>query len=220
MKKLVKRFIIIPILLFCICGYAQNDQVVIIGLKNNQFPFIGYCYNKQWNVTIMNSLFIRELDAQYIRFSGGYTNQLNEDKTSFTIQPYFGLNYGFAYYDIGLQLKVQRLWFSKLETSAEFIPFYDTSQGFHLGYLGSIGYKLNKNVSTIVKLSNYPEFRIPANRISLGFMFDSYPLVIKPELSVPIKGDLRTSHILISFLYVFTIRGNSIHPRTHRHIYF
>jgi len=157
----------------------------------------------------MNSLFFRELNAQYIRLYGGYTYQFKKIKTELDIFPYLGTNYGGAYYDFGLDLKADKYWSSKFETSAGLIPTYDSDKGFYLCYSGTVSYWFLNDASANIKISDYPEFRIPENRISLSLLFDVYELAVRPVISIPINGDIRTGRVLVSFIYSFPIAGKN-----------
>lgn len=204
-----KWFIIISFMIIYIPCKSQTDHFVSLGVNNNQFPFIGYNYNNKWNIYLMNSLFIREFKAQYIRLLVGYEHKFVPTNTELNILPYLGINYQGAYYDIGLRMKLNKLWTTKIETSGEIIPRYDSDYGFHFCYVTSINYLLINNMYANAKITNYPEFRKPEKRISLGFIFKVYPLLVKPEISIPIKGDIRTSRVLISFAYRINRIGNN-----------
>ena len=191
-------------ILLAFAASAQTDKAIVAGIKNNQFVVASYAFNSNWSVTVENSFFIRELDAQYCRVSCAYNLKLDKIDTNLSLLPYIGTNYAGAYYDMGLSLRLNKLWFEKLETLAGFAVLYDSSHGFNTTYTASVGYKLNSTIMPVLKLTNYPEFRIPEERIVAGILFNVYPLVVKPELSIPVNGDIRTSRVLVSFLYNFT----------------
>lgn len=203
MNRCRKWFIIISFIICYTQVKSQTDHFVSIGITNNQFPFIGYNYNNKWNIYLMNSMFIREFEAQYIRLLIGYEHRFETSSTELNILPYWGINYMGAYYDMGLRMKLNKLWTSGVETSGEIIPRYDSDFGFHFCYVASINYLLINNMYANAKITNYPEFRKPEKRISLGFIFKVYPLLVKPEISIPMQGDIRTSRVLMSFVYYF-----------------
>lgn len=181
---------------------AQTEQALVAGVKNNQFPFLAYAFNSTFNVGLMNSLFIREPVAQYARLFGGYNLKINEIKSNLSILPYVGINYGAAYFDAGTGIKFDKLWFQAIETTAQLTPFYDSSIGFYCSYTAVLGYRLN-NIVLTAKITDYPEFRQPEDRVVFATMFSVSSLVVKPELSIPLHGDIRTSRFQLSFLYNF-----------------
>lgn len=220
MNRYSKWFVIISFIICYIPGKSQTDHFVSVGVTKNQFPFIGYNYNNKWNIYLMNSLFIREFEAQYIRLLGGYEHKFDRTNTDLYIFPYFGINYHGKYYDLGLRMKLNKFWTSNIETSSEIIPIYDSDISFHFCYSLSANYSLNNEIYANLKFSNYPEFRKPENRISLGLLFNVNSLLVKPEISIPIKGDVRTSRFLMSFAYCFNASNNNTKKRNQVNLFF
>ena len=201
----MKKYSVIYIfsVLSVVIAKSQTEQGLVVGVKNNQFPVLAYAFNNTFNVGLMNSLFIREPVAQYARLFGGYNIRINKIDTNLSILPYAGINYGAAYFDVGTGIKIDKLWFQTIVTTAQFTPFYDSSIGFYSSYTAILGYQLN-NILLTAKLTDYPEFRQPEDRIVFATMFSVSSLVVKPELSIPLHGDIRTSRFQLSFLYNFT----------------
>lgn len=209
MNGIRKWFIIISFMICYTQAKSQTDHFFSLGVNNNQFSFIGYNYNNKWNIYLMNSLFVREFEAQYIRLLVGFEHRFETSNTELNILPYLGINYMWAYYDMGLRMKLNKLWTTRIQTSGEIIPRYDSNYGFHLCYVAYVNYLLINDIYTHIKITNYPEFRKPEKRISLGLIFNVFPLLVKPEISIPIKGDFRTSRVLMSFTYRINRIGNN-----------
>jgi len=220
MNRRLKWLLIISFIICYIPSKSQTDHFVSLGVTNNQFPFIGYNYNNKWDIYLMNSLFIREFEAQYIRLLVGYEQKFDRTKTDLFILPYFGINYQGKYYDIGLRIKLNKFWISNIETTSEIIPIYDSDRGFHFCYSESGYYLLNNEIFANFKITNYPEFRKPENRILLGLLFIVNSLIVKQEISIPIKGDIRTSRFLMSFAYCFTTLNNNSKKRNLINLFF
>lgn len=200
MKKLICIGLFSFTTLFLI---AQTDRALVAGVKNNQFLLINYAFDNSVNIGFMNSLFIREPSAQYIRFLGSYNLGINKINANLSMLPYFGWNYGGVYFDMGMGFRFEKFWIDKFETSFQLTPFYDSSTGFYCSYSTKIGYKLDNDITISTRITDYPEFRLPENRITFAISFNVSSLVVKPELSLPFKGDIRTSRFQLSFLYNF-----------------
>lgn len=198
----MKRFFLIGLIsTINIFIFAQSNNSLVVGIKNNQFPLINYSFKDTWNIGLMSSFFIREASSQYVKAFGGYNLFLQKIKTNFTLLPYVGVNYGGAFFDTGLGIRLNKFWFNDIETTIQTTPYYDSSYGFHCSYSAILGYKLNNNIQLTMKITDYPEFRIVENRMTFAVFINMLSLVVKPELSVPINSDIRTSRLQLSFLY-------------------
>lgn len=169
--------------------------------------YLAYNLNPTWSVSAQNTLFIREFESHYVRLNVNYYQFIEELKVKTNISPYYGVNYYGLYYDSGIKLGVEKYLKSNF-INAQLIPYYDSSIGWNLGYLFKYKQYLYKDISANIQYSNYPEFRIPEKRITLGLSLGSANIIVSPQLSIPINGDLRTSRILFSFSYFLALKKN------------
>lgn len=194
MKKVVVIF-------FIVFGFFKTfSQDVEIGIRQNQYFKVELFLKKGIHVNFENSLFLANLNEQFLRGEIGYTHRFNN--WSLNASGFIGSSYKGDFQNLGMRLGslIEKEYFS---FNIAFQPFYDTGYGYTSCYGINVGILLKENIRIEGVVANIPENRIPEKRFRLGVLFEVEELWVKPEISLPQTGDLNTSRILISFGYDF-----------------
>ncbi len=194
----MKRYFIVLVLL--IISISANSQP-IIGLRDNQYAQIGYELNKSAFILLEESIYSEHFSNQKIRFIIGFQSQMG--KLDINLAPYISSLWGGGYYDCGCFLNGR---LSLLNTFAlEFIlnPHFDS----HLKYMTcmSLGLKsgITKTISIFLRYNTIPEYRMNERRLRCGFEFTIDNLWVKPEISLPLEGQIKSCRVYCSFVYRF-----------------
>lgn len=198
------------IVIYCCCVsiwgiYAQIDQSIYLGLENNRYAFLGYQRNG-WSAELKNSIFIRNVNEQYIRATGGKFVSLGVIGTG-RLTAFAGTNYGGRFFDLGIKARIRKNIVDRLDIQAEVMPLYDSELKYNTCYSARADIRIFKEVSLTVDCTNIPEYRLVENRIVPGLIFNVGNLYIKPEISIPLDDNVQFTRVLVSFRYDFMLKS-------------
>ncbi len=199
----MKNLLIFLLSFICIVINAQKNNSIAVGTRNNLFIYGTYYLNEHFLFSYTNTVYSRKINAQYFRIEAGYNFSTILNNFKMSIYPYYGRNYGGAYFDTGILINVV-ISKGKFKTKLEALPFYDNLLGNYLTASGMLSYSFAKKVSPFVQISSIPEYRRPENRIAFGVLFKEENIWIRPEISTPITStNIVLSRFLLSFEYQF-----------------
>lgn len=188
-----------------LCLHAQAEQSVYLGLENNRYIFLGYQRNG-WSAELKNSVFIRNVDEQYIRATGGKFVSLGVIGTG-QLNAFVGANYGARFFDLGIKAQIRKNIIDRLDFQVGVMPLYDSELKYNTCYSGRVDLRIFKEVSLTVDCTNIPEYRAVENRIVPGLIFNVGNLYVKPEISIPLDDNIQFSRVLVSFRYDFMLKS-------------
>lgn len=188
-----------------ICAFAQNTHY-FLGVQNSKYAFAGIENPNRFGFSIKNSLFVEDLEYQYVRAAIFYNFQLPFNIGGrYTL--YSGIRYNRDFYDFGGNLHLKWNVFDKLlQIESSFLSYYDSDLGRKICYLVGIQTMFLKEIGVFAGFKNIPEYRDSEQRIYGGLVFDVPRILVKPEISIPINNEWETTtRISISFTYRNTI---------------
>ncbi len=181
--------------------WGNTDFSYILGLRNTHYAFVGVEYADKLGFVVMNSVASQGLEKQYVRGGPFYEWTLPfEIRGAYGI--YAGMRYDRVFYDYGASINARwnalhryLLFYGALQ------PFYDSDLGDHLGYEFAVECFFTNEVGVFWEIKNMPEFRDVERRTSIGLLFDTGSLYLKPELSMPINNDTHLIRLNVFFVY-------------------
>ncbi len=206
----MKRGILLLIIsvVTCTAGWAQTGTIsnksIYVGLRNNKYVQIGY-QDKHWSVGLENTLFIRNLQEQYIRVMGGVCYNTGFWDVDIIGDAFAGINYAGSYYDLGIKMQLQKN-LGRVNIKAGVMPLYDSQMGYHTCYTVNAACRIIQEASIVLDITNIPEYRMVEHRIVPGFLFQYRKLWVCPELSIPLNDNIQFTRVLLSFRYDFILR--------------
>ncbi len=207
----IRALLIMLCAAFCWSGWAQSDTTTVeparsiyAGLRNNRYISVGY-QDRHWSVGVENTLFIRNLDEQYIRAMGGFRCATGVWGVDFESEAFVGANYKGRFYDMGLKVQLGKEW-SRIKVVAGVMPLYDSMLGYTTCYTVNAACRIIQEASLVLDVTNVPEYRMPEHRIVPGLLFRAKKLWVRPEVSIPLNDNIQFTRVLVSFRYDFTLR--------------
>lgn len=194
---------IIFLFIFFQIGILVSAQSIILGIRDNQYARLGYTH-KHWSGVIEQSVFASKFKNQVLNGYLGYNAIYKQLKYNGTI--YGGVHYNKLYHSYGLKCEGNYQLTSWCHVKVGLCEHFDSSYGYETTYLGSIGFKLYKEIYLITSYTNYPEYRLCEERIKSGLILKINDLFVKPEISIPIRSKLENVRLLLSFNYKLNIR--------------
>jgi hypothetical protein len=191
--KLLVIFLILTIKLF--------SQQVSVGLKDNQYAHIKYIFKFDMFADVEQSIFITPVANQYIRGSLGYTKDFNWIKGY--ISAYYGMAYNNSFQNYGLKIFIEKNIGKSFGMDFLLNPHQDFDIKYNTCYGISVHYFIFKEVALDLAVTNVPEYRESINRIKPGLLFKSGNIEVKPQISIPLEGNIKNIRVLCGFDYKF-----------------
>lgn len=193
--------IIFLICFFSIWSFAQQSGY-ILGLRSSKYGQVGYENASQWGVILENSIFIEDVELQYLRIEAFHDFSIMQD-LDLQYLLFYGSRYNHDYHDYGGSIKLSADLIAKyLNITTIFQPFYDSDLGLTYGYSAKLQTIPLKHVGIFGGVRNIPEYRDPERRVFGGIVFNLPQLILEPEISTPLKKDSRsTTRLTVNFIY-------------------
>ena len=190
---------ILPIVLTAISLYAQGSNA-ILGVRSSKYAYVGYENNKI-GVILENSVFVEDVEKQYARAIAYYHFLISRLYVSYGL--YYGSRYNHDFYDYGAILKSSlKITEHVFRLDGIFMPFYDSDLKLHYGYSASISVFPFTEVGFVGGFRNIPDYRDVERRVFAGIEFDTPHLILRPEISTPLRNDARSvTRFTINFIY-------------------
>lgn len=195
MKKILFIFIMASLV------YAEQSSY-ILGLRSSKYGYIAYQNKNNWGIAFENSIFIQDVELQYARTAVFYTfSALSLLHGSYAA--YYGSRYNQDYYDIGTSITCAWDIFGKyLQVDGIWQPFYDSDIGLTYGYSAWLQTIPLNEVGVFGGIKNLPDSRDPERRFFAGLVFDLPHMLLKPEVSTPLRKKGRSmTRVMVNFTY-------------------
>lgn len=172
-----------------------------VGLRDNQYGYVSYIFNKTYDVKLEHSLYSEKIAFQYCRLNLSSHFMLASLAINQTL--YIGSLYNRDYFNAGYLLGLEYPFFYKFVIIASGNPHYDSELGIVTNYLIGGNLKIYKDIRVTAAYTTVPEYRLSEKRIRAGFILGNDFLTVSPIVSLPAKVDLKNMRILVSFAYQF-----------------
>lgn len=194
------------ILLVSIGISLYSTAQISVGIRDNRFVNVAFLYKKHYSVKLEQSIFAESIGLQYMRGYLGY--QFNPGLFDIKGNLYFGSSFNRMYFSTGMSADIRFRLHKIFFINGCINPHYDSGYGYRTCYYGGIGFRISKNIDLLAAYSNIPEYRVPEERLNLGFDFHVKNLKVIPRLSLNVGSNSGTKTIrpLINFEYTFNNR--------------
>ena len=190
-------------ILLLILSFLSSSALcqVSIGIRDTQYAQLGYRFNNTCSIGIEHSLYSDHIDYQKIRLLFGYS--FSKDYFKVRVSPYVSTLWGGEYHDYGCYV-INELWLLEL-LGLDFTvnTHYDSQLGFMFCTYAGFAWQICKDFSLLLHYSSIPEFRMKEYRLRAGIKLAMGELWVKPEISLPLTGQIKSCRVLCSFGYCF-----------------
>lgn len=195
----IKFSFLIAILITTCSINVLAQKAVLFGVRDNEYARIGYQDKWNWYVMVEHSVFVTKLKNQVINGYAGYKG--NVQKLKYNGCLYGGIHYGGMYKMMGGMAEVKYPLLSWCNMFGGIRPHYDTSYGYDTAFRAGLSFAFHKAISLRGEFTSYPEYRLCEKRIKAGLDFKVMELIVSPEISIPIEGNIETIRLLMNFRY-------------------
>ena len=196
----MRRFLtILTISIMSVQAFAQ----ISVGIRNNRFINIQFLYKDHYSVKLEQSVFAESFGLQYMRGYAAYRTSIK----NFDLKgsAYFGATFNRLYYSTGFYADIRYRPIRLLIFDGRLNPHYDSGYGYTTCYYGGLGFRMTKNIDILLGYTNIPEYRMPEERMNLGFDFHVKNLRVVPRLSLNVSSNSGPKSLrpIIDFEYTF-----------------
>lgn len=145
---------------------------------------------------------IMGLRYQNPRLMLGYAQTI-VDKFSFNINPYASSLWNGDYLDFGVLANAEPKLAPTFAIDITANPHYDTGADDTTCFAVGTTIHVHKDVALVAHYTTIPEYCLSEKRIRAGLDFKVQKLWVRPELSIPVEGVVKTVRVLCSMGYKF-----------------
>lgn len=194
----MKHIFALIMLLWCASAFGQ----VTLGLRDTHYAQVGYSYQDRWSATLEHSVYSEHMGYQKVRLMLGY-KQTFDEKFTININPYASSLWNGDYQDFGVLANAEAKLAPMFAVDITANPHYDAGADYTTCLAVGTTIQFHKDVALVAHYTTIPEYRLSEKRIRAGLDFKVQKLWVRPELSIPVEGEVKTVRVLCSMRYKF-----------------